>query len=54
VPELPAAHLNRAGGLGWLAWLLALALVTAAFAVPIWLRRSRERNDPAAVLGDAR
>ncbi|MDQ1481255.1 MAG: hypothetical protein QOI44_2116 [Actinomycetota bacterium] len=54
VPGLPAAHVKGAGGLGWLAWLLVLALVTAAFAVPIWLRRSRERQDQAAGLGDAR
>jgi hypothetical protein len=54
VPVLPAAHANGAGGLGWLAWLLVLALVTAAFAVPLWLRRSRERPDNAADLGDAK
>jgi hypothetical protein len=53
VPELPAAHVNGAGGLGWLSWLLLLALVVAAFAAPLWLRRSREQPGDAAGLGDA-
>jgi hypothetical protein len=40
VPELPAGHGTRGSGLGWLSWLLVLALVAAAIGTPLWLRRS--------------
>ena len=53
VPEFPTAHVSGTGGLGWLSWLLLVALVVAAFAAPLWLRRSRERPDDPAGLGDA-
>lgn len=52
-PELPAASVSDAGGLGWVAWALLLAVIFAAVSSPFLLRRIRRRDSEPAVPGGA-
>jgi hypothetical protein len=51
-PELSAARINDMSELDWLAWTLLIALVVAAVAAPLVLRRIRSRDTGTPTTGD--
>ena len=51
-PELSAARINDMSELDWLAWTLLIALVAAAVAAPLLLRRLRGRGSRTPATGD--
>jgi hypothetical protein len=51
-PELSAARIHDMSELDWLAWTLLIALVVAAVAAPMLLRRLRGRDTRTPTTGD--